>query len=144
MRVVLLGPGDVDGRTAVIWDVVRSVMKALGPQDELVHSGGNGVGEKVDSIARRAKGMERRRLPRIDVQLPEIGRYERAEALRRNAMQLVHVRMPDVIVYIGDGEDEETAPVLELAQRTRTDGTPLYPRTSVQEAETFVQERGRR
>lgn len=141
MKIVFVGPGEVDGRNSVVWDTVRAVLSALGPQDEVIHTGGSGIGEKVDSIARRAKGVERRRLPKIDVQLPETGKYEREEALRRNALQLVHVRMPDAIVYVGYGEDVETAAVLDLAKRVAADGVRLYPRIRVLPAEDFVQER---
>lgn len=129
MKVVLVGPAEQDGRSGPVWDQVRAVMQALGPQDELVHST-HGVGRMVDSIARRAKGQERRRLPRISVQVPEIGRFERQEAFRRNAAQLLHVQAPHVLVWTGDPDDEEVAPMLALAG--------AYPAIVLQSADEFI------
>lgn len=143
MRLVLIGPGAVDGRTSVVWEGVRDVLRTLGPDDEVVHTGGDGVGMMVDSIARRAKGVEKRRLPRIDRQMPEVPKYERLDAYRRNALQLVHVRMPDFVVYVGEGTDAETAPVLELALRETASGR-IYPRIAVLSHEDFVRERVQR
>jgi hypothetical protein len=141
MKVVLIGVAHQDGRTGPVWDAVRAVMQALGPQDVLVHSGGGRkdeetIGRRVDTIARRAKGAERRRLPKVEVQLPEIGRYPREEALEKNAMQLLHVVRPHEVIYIGEGEDDETRPVLALAEQ--------YPMIKFVPAEDFIAERARR
>lgn len=133
MKVVIVGPGEVDNRSGPVWDAVRAVMRGLTPQDELVHTG-RGVGPMVESVARRAKGIERRRLPRLlPPQMPEIGRYERAQAFRQNAMQLLHAHAPHVLVYVGYGIDEETEPILAMAEQ--------YPRVKVLAWEDFVRER---
>ncbi len=132
MKVVFIGPGEVEGRSGPVWEVVRAALATLGHGDELVHTD-HGVGRMIDSIARRAKGAERRRLPKIEVEPPEIGRYTRAEAFHRNAAQLLHYHAPHVLVYSGDGVDEEVAPVLELA--------PLYTHVVVQAVEEFVKAR---
>lgn len=137
MKVVLLGAATIDGRSGPVWDLLRDLLTSLGPQDVLVHSGGrDGLGSMVDSIVRRAKGMERRRLPKVEVQVPEIGRYDLDDALRRNAMIMLHVHMPQVAVYVGEGLDGEAAPLLELAH--------LYPKVIVYEASEFVAQHGRR
>lgn len=143
MKVVLVGVTEVDGRTGVVWDQVRAVLQSLAPTDVLVHSGGNGLGMIVDSIVRRTKGAPRRRLPKVEVQVPEIGRYERIEALKQNALQMIHHQRPQVVVYVGDGEDAETAPVVE--QATLYNAAAAETRLiAVQEASEFVADRGRR
>lgn len=143
MKVVLVGVTEVDGRSGVVWDMVRDVMQSLGHDDILVHSGGNGLGALVDSIARRAKGPAKRRLPKVEVQMPEIGKFERVEALKQNALQLIFHQRPQVVVYIGYGEDDEAKPVLEqvalynaAAAETRV--------MAVQEASEFIAARGER
>lgn len=153
MKVVLVGVAELDGRTGVVWNMVRDVLQSLGPSDVLVHSGGGvkdatghmqpTLGSIVDSIVRRAKGAEKRRLPKVEVQIPEIGRYERLDALMHNAIQLIHHQRPQVVVYVGYGEDDEARPVLEqvalynaAAAETRV--------IAWQEASEFVTERGRR
>lgn len=142
MKVAIIGPAEVDGRNGPVWDAVRGVLGACSTTDELIHTGGAGVGGMVDSIARRAKGVERRRLPKIaPPQVPEIGRYERVRALELNAAQILHVRAPNVVVYIGYGDDDEVRPLLELAQKE-----PYASRTNVYTADEFIvarRERGR-
>lgn len=138
MKVVLIGPDVVDGRTGPVWDLVRGVMATMAATDTLIHTGPSGVGRMVDSIASRSKGAERRRRPKVEVQIPEIGRYERAEALRNNALQLLYHHLPDVIVYVGDGVDDEVEPLLALFE---VDGEAPHPRlasTSVYTAEQFI------
>lgn len=144
MKVVLVGPGEVDGRNAPVWDAVRDVLHQLGPDDTVIHTGGNGVGMMVESIARRAKGYEKRNMPRRTLQLPEIVKYQRAEAFEKNAIQLVAHHRPDVVVYVGYGEDAETRAVRELALRERPDGTRIYPKITVQTHEEFIAERSAR
>lgn len=144
MKVVLVGVAELDGRTGVVWELVRDVLQSLGHDDVLVHSGGTGtIGSMVDSITRRAKGVEKRRLPKVEVQVPEIGKYERVEALRQNALQMIHHQRPQVVVYIGYGEDDEAKPVIE--QATLYNAAAAETRVmAVQEASEFVAERGRR
>lgn len=137
MKTVLVGTSTIDGRQSPVWELVRGVLHSLGPSDVLIHTGGRDtLGSMVDYVVRSARSTERRRLPKVDVQLPEIGKYDHEQALRANAAQLLHHHMPDAVVYIGDGIDAETKPVLELVG--------AYPRIHVHTAEEFIAERGRR
>lgn len=145
MKVVLIGQTLIDGREAPVWAALRGVLSSLGPYDTVTHTGRKGtLGAMVDSIKAHARGDEKRRFPRVDVMVPEIGRYPRAGAFEHNALQLLGHVQPDVIVYVGDAlnEDmtvmveqagEEVGPVIEMAKK--------YPRVRVLAADVFIEER---
>jgi hypothetical protein len=144
VKVALVGVAEIDGRTGIVWDQIRAVLQSLGPGDVLVHSGGQGtVGSMVDSIVRRAKGAERRRLPKVEVQIPEIGRYQREEALRQNALQIVYHVRPQVVVYVGDGSDAEAQPVVAMVEQFNAAAAENKVMRA-QEAGEFIAERARR
>lgn len=145
MKVAIIGQTTIDNRQSEVWSALRGVLRSLSPTDTVIHTGrSDTLGAMIDSIKAHAKGEERRRLPRIEVQVPEIGRYSREEAMRQNALQIMHVRQPDVVVYVGgalnedmsiipDQSGDEMAHILEFAE--------LYPRTRVLAADTFIEER---
>lgn len=126
MNVWIVGPAEIDNRTGPAWDAARAVLKVLSPSDYLYHTGGNGIGACIDSIARRAVGVEKRRLPHIEVMLPEIGRYERERAFELNAAQLFHVKQCTALVMIGDGLDLECVQALAMRERAYATKVTIY------------------
>jgi hypothetical protein len=138
IKVALIGPDNIDGRTGVVFDLVRTVLRQMGPGDLLIHTGGNGVASKIEYVYRAAKGNERRRLPKCEVISPEIGRYPYEEALRRNAGQILHHYAPNYLVIVDDSE--EVRAVLELYERVDMYRT----RTELHDADSFAKVVGRR
>lgn len=140
-----MGQTTIDGRSTPVWEQLRGIVRSLGPSDTCIHTGrSDTVGAMIDSMKARAKGEERRRFPRLEVQVPEIGRYSREEAMRQNALQIMHIRQPDVVVYVGGALAEDMSIIAEQSG----DEMPhilafadLYPRTRVMAADTFIEER---
>lgn len=112
MKVVIVGVDDWSR-----WGPLDMVMKALGPDDTVIHNGSTAIGGRIDSIARRTV---RGRRPRIEVQWPEVPKYTGQEAIDKNAMQLIYHHAPQVVVWFGDSGDEpEIRPTLGYAEKAK-------------------------
>lgn len=147
MKVVVVGTALINGRSGPVWTALHALIGALAKTDTLIHTGGGTglgadptLGSGIDYLKRRAKGIARDRFPKLEAQVPEIGRYPLAEALHQNAMQLLAHHQPNTVVYIGEGLDLETREVMELWERVYKDQGKI----ELVDVDTFVANRSRR
>lgn len=128
MKVTIVGTNDWSN-----WYSVEQVVATLGAGDVIVHNGSYALGGKIDRIVAR---KPRARRPKVEIVFPETHKYNGADLLRQNALQLVGYHRPQVVVWFGDdGLELEIAPAIEYAELYHTPAQPW---------DEFVKERTQR